>query len=263
MNDSAGPSDAEGTARRSLRIRQLLPARDGAADLLQLYDNSPSQYLRAGFVVSVDGRASIDGRSAPLSGPADKAVFAALRAVCDVVLVGAGTARSEDYGPVVSAPVLRQWRTQRGRSEVPPVAVVSRTLDLDPQARLFQAEARPLILTCSAADSGRRSALSAVATVLVVGDRDVDLPTAVAALLERGMGRVLCEGGPTLLRKAVEQDVVDELCLTMSPVLAGTGPSLLDGLSRTRDLQLMHLLEHDGALMARYRLGSMRELATK
>lgn len=245
-----------------MTLRQLLPVRDDAPDLLELYGDSTG-YLRAGFVTSLDGAVAVGGVSAPLSGTADRAVFRALRAVCDVVLVGAGTARAEDYAGVRVAPAAAPWRAARGLSPVPLVAVVSRTLRLDPARRVFAGVVRPLVVTCEAAPADRRAELSEVADVLVAGRDEVDLREARGLLADRGLTRVLCEGGPTLLQACLRSGVLDELCTTLAPLLVGGGAGLLPtALAGTVPLRLVHLLAgDDGSLAARWAIAEPAEPA--
>ena len=233
-------------------MRLLLPEQRQLNDLYDLYDTEIA-CLRGGFVLSTDGAAAVDGQSRPLQGPADKAVFAALRAVCDAVVVGAGTARSEDYGPVRPAAPARAWREAHGRNPAP-LVLVSRSLRLDPTARAFSGDVRPIVVTCAAATAPE--GLHEVADVVVAGDVEVDLPAAVAALHERGLTRLLCEGGPGLLTDLVRAGLVDELCLTLAPLLVGAAPTLLIGpLAAPVRLELVHRVDGgDGSLLARYRL---------
>ena len=237
--------------------RPLLPA-DGPAgrSLEDWYDGPASSYLRAGFVVSTDGAIAADGTSRPLSGPADMAAFQALRAVSDAVVVGAGTARAEDYGPVRLRETGRAWRAEHGRPGLPRLVVVSRRLDLDPAARCFAPDRSTVVVTCAAAPAADRERLAQVAEVVVAGDSAVDLGAAVTALHDRGLPRLLCEGGPTLLGDLLAAGLVDELCLTLAPVLVGGAPGLLPtALPAPLPLRLAHLLDAgDGALLARYQV---------
>ena len=230
-------------------MRQLLPSYDEQPDLLTLYGHE-QPYVRGGFVLSTDGAAVVDGGSRALSGPADRAVFRTLRAVCDVILVGAGTTRAEDYGTIRLPDAGGAWRAARGLPALPRLAVVSRRLDLDERV---VSGPRPLVVTCAAADT---AAVEGRADVVVAGQDDVDLPLALDLLAEQGLRRVLCEGGPTLLASLLEVDRVDELCLTHTPLLVGAAPGLLpEPLRPPRPLRLRHLLEEDGVLLARYAVG--------
>jgi len=205
--------------------------------------------VRAGFVLSTDGAVSAGGSSRPLQSPADLLSFSTLRAVSDAVLVGAGTARSEDYGPVRPRPAGRAWRAARGLPEAPPLVLVSRSLDLDPAARCFTGPT--VVVTCAAAPGRDR-----FPDVVVAGEEQVDLADAVRQLASRGLRRLLCEGGPTLLTALLRAGLVDELCLTLSPLLVGGAPGLLTGsLDAPLPLRLEHLVDAgDGVLLARYRV---------
>ena len=235
--------------------RPLLPA-DGPGDrsLEDWYDGPASSYLRAGFVVSADGAIASEGSSRPLSGAADMAAFQALRAVSDAVLVGAGTVRREDYGPVRLRETGRAWRREHGRRGLPRLVVVSRSLDLDPTARCFPPDRSTVVVTCAGAPEAARTGLAEVAEVVVAGQAEVDLPSAVAALRDRGLTRLLCEGGPTLLTDLLAARLVDELCLTLAPVVVGGAPGLVTrALPAPLPLRLAHLLDAgDSVLLARY-----------
>lgn len=230
-------------------MRQLLPTSVSDVDPATTYAEplrSPHfgrPWVLANMVASVDGRAAVAGRTAALSGTADRAVFKLLRAMADVVLVGAGTVRAERYGPVRDG-------------ERAPVAVISRSLDLDWDSPLFtEASRRSEVITCQAADPARLVAARRVADVIVVGDRQVDLGQALAGLGARGRRVVLCEGGPHLLGELVAADLIDELCFTLAPVLAGgVEPSLLVAppFDPPQALRLVSVVEDDGVLMLRY-----------
>lgn len=174
----------------------------------------PRPWLVVNMAATADGATAVDGRSGGIGGPADRVVFHALRSVADVVLVAAGTARAEDYGPPRSRP---------DGSPGARLAVVTRSGDLDPGAKLFSG-GDPIVVTCDACPADRRAALAAVAEVVVAGDADVDLGAALDGLAERGAAVVLGEGGPTLNGQLVAADLVDEWCLTVAPLLAG-GPA--------------------------------------
>jgi riboflavin biosynthesis pyrimidine reductase len=230
-------------------MRLLLPEPRPLAEdeLLDLYDPGPAPVLRAGFVLSTDGGIASHGTSRTLQTPADVAVFHALRGVADAVLVGAGTARREGYGAVRPRPGARAWRAARGLPAQPPLVLVTRSLDLDPGGRCF---AGPTVVVTCAAASGRGQ----FPDVIVAGDEEVDLAEALPQLADRGLTRLLCEGGPQLLTTLLQQHLVDELCLTHTPLLLGAAPTLL---TLPQDppvaLDLRHLVDGgDGVLLARY-----------
>jgi 5-amino-6-(5-phosphoribosylamino)uracil reductase len=245
-------------------VRRLLPDpgpnHDAGLDdggLVAAYVLPPGRSLRVNFITSLDGATTIDGRSGGLGTPGDLRIFRVLRALADVVLVGAGTANAEGYRAVETDSPVGWIRTSIGRPPTMPIAIVSRRASIDPTGGLVAGAPSPTILiTCAAADPDRRAALAAAGvTVLVCGDDDVDLPTAVDRLAELGHEHVLCEGGATLLRSALTAGVVDELDLSIAPALVGSGPRLLDDLpgSPVR-LDLRQLLEEDGVLFGRYRV---------
>lgn len=230
-----------------LLLPDVRPLDDG--DLLDLYAPGEGACLRAGFVVSADGGIASDGSSRPLQSTADTAAFATLRAVSDAVVVGAGTARVEDYGPVRPRTAGRQWRVRHGLTSTPPLVLVSRRLDLEPSARCFTGPT--VVVTCAAAPGRDR-----FPDVVVAGDDEVDLADALRQLADRGLTRLLCEGGPQLLTALLDDGLVDELCLTLAPLLLGAAPGLLTGpLDRPLTLALAHLVDGgDGVLLARYSL---------
>jgi riboflavin-specific deaminase-like protein len=177
-------------------------------------------WVLVNMVASLDGAIAVQGRSGALGGPADKAMFSALRGVADVVLVGAATVRAEGYGPARPSDATRAARRARGQAEVPPIAVVTRSLDLDPSTPLFtEPVRRTIVITCGSADPGRRASLAGVADVIVAGEDVVDLQAALRELAARGAGVITCEGGPSLNGQLVAADLIDEWALTVSPLL--------------------------------------------
>ena len=244
-------------------MRQLFPSREGSGvrpDLAGLYAYPDGQWLRANMVSSADGAASLDGASRGLSSDTDRQVFALLRALCDVVVVGAQTVRVEHYGP---ARPQERWRDLRtGRPPTPPIAVVTGRLDLDPDSPLITAApayARTIVITAASAPAARRDQLGRHAEIIIAGQDTVDLRTAVDALAERGHRRMLAEGGPHLLAQLVEAGLLDELCLTIGPLMAGPGADRIvagtgtgSGLSGSLPLRLAHVLEDQGFLLCRY-----------
>jgi riboflavin biosynthesis pyrimidine reductase len=224
--------------------------------LAAAYTYPRERWLRANFVSSADGAAHLDGLSGGLSSAADKRVFGILRVLTDVVLVGAGTARDEGYKPARRRDSLGSLRA--GRPAAPPIALVSRSLGLDLAAPLFTeaaADARTIVITCEASDAGLRAEAAKLADVIVAGDESVDLAAALTELAGRGLSRVLCEGGPHLLGDLKAAGLVDELCLSLSPVLAGPGASrIVAGQhSPARPLALKQVIaDDDGFLFCRY-----------
>lgn len=210
-------------------MRRLLPEPAGPADDLDEVYAWPDRCVRGLLVASVDGRTTVDGSSEPLSGRADRRVLSVLRGTCDVVLCGAATVRAEGWRPPRPSPQRRAWREGRGMPQVPAYAVVSRSGDV-PRG---DSEGAVLVVT---GDPGQ-----------VLDD-----------LAARGLTRVLCEGGPTLLADVAAAGRLDELCLTTSPQLAGPGAlGVLEGDPWPAALptRLVSLLEQDGFLFGRWAVG--------
>ena len=236
------------------------PATDlGDEDLVAGLTGTPGSHggLRVNFVESIDGAATVDGRSGGMSGPADKRRFELLRRVADAVIVGAGTVRIEGYGPLRVSDASVAWRTAHGMSAHPVFVIVSRSLGLDPASRIFtEARVRPVIVTTAAPGfAAERARFDPVSDVIAVGDEQVDLPAAIEALRARGLARLLCEGGPSLFGSLLAADLVDELCLTVAPQLnSGDAMRIAQGAGATpRDMQLVEVLSSGSELLLRYR----------
>lgn len=244
-------------------VQQLIPARADEAgteltdeQILSLYDPGPGPLVRFNFVCSADGAATTSGRSGGLGTAADQRLFALLRRPADVILVGAGTIRAEGYAGELIDDRARAWRGKRGMPAHPGIAVVSGSLDLDPESAFFAEAPVPVVVfTTAAADPGRRRALERVADVVTAGDADVEPLQVIARLAERGHLRVHSEGGPSLFAAFQRADALDSLCLSISPVLAGgAGMRIASGFaSDLRPVDLTLLLEDEGALFAEYR----------
>jgi riboflavin-specific deaminase-like protein len=244
----------------------LWPNPGGEVDPAVVYalDDRPEPagrpWVMLNMISTADGGAADPaGRSGGLGGPADKEVFVAIRSVADVIVAGAATVASEDYGPARLSPALRAARRSRGQAEVPRLAVITASLRIEPDRRLFREaspDTRPLVLTTAAANRDRRRALEAVADVIDVGDERVDWHQALAALHSRAGARVvLCEGGPRTNAQLVADDLVDELCLTLAPSLVGGAASrIVNGPAGGRlvPLALERALTADGYLFLRY-----------
>ncbi|QMU72071.1 pyrimidine reductase family protein [Streptacidiphilus sp. P02-A3a] len=257
-------------------MRRLLPSTPDVTDLTTLeglaaaYAYPPSTaahrgpdgvdrpgrpWLRGNMVSSVDGASRLDGLSDGLSSEADKRIFGVLRALADVVLVGAQTARSEGYRPARARAGFAAERAARGQGPAPVIAVISARLDLDLSLPLFAAPLVPtVIVTCAAAPAAALRAAEGAAEVLVAGEQRVDPAAAVAALAARGWTRQLTEGGPSLLGQFVTAGALDELCLSLAPLLvAGDSPRIAHTPQALAErLDLVALLEEKGFLFARY-----------
>lgn len=211
--------------------------------------------VRVNFVSSLDGAVTVDGRSGGLGGEDDRLIMGVLRAMADVVVVGAGTVRVEGYGGVRLARQNVEWRLENGLAATVPLAVVSASLDLDPGHPFFaEATERPLVVTSASAPAPRSAALAEVADVIVCGDEVVEPRAMIDALAGRGLTQMLCEGGPHLFGDLIEVDAVDELCLTLSPTLVGgsAGRIVRDAPEATRRMRLLHAIPSDDFVFLRY-----------
>jgi riboflavin biosynthesis pyrimidine reductase len=265
-------------------LRSLLPDVVQQVDLLEMYSRGIQvprgrPFVRVNMISSLDGAVAVAGRSGGLGGPADKQLFSALRSLCDVVLVGAGTVRTERYGPPELPGDVQKARQERGQKPVPPLAIVTQSCALDWRSGLFRGPGpRPIVVTPGNTDAVALGQAREVADVLTAGVGSVDLPSALRALRDHGMGHVLCEGGPRLNTSLAAAQLVDDLCVTLSPQLVGcVGGVLMGGwlgsggvwLARTDPsgqrtfrsqplanlvkLGLVHVLEENGYLFLRLR----------
>jgi riboflavin biosynthesis pyrimidine reductase len=234
------PAGGECSAREALAGWRDEPVRDGGRPRLAL-----------NMVASVDGRVTIGGRSAPLSGPADRELFHALRAEADAVMAGAGTVRLERYGPIVRDPEVRERRRAAGLREQPLAVIVSRSLDLAPELPLLADPESHVVIV----GPGTAKLHGARATVSQI--RCETLADGLAELQSLfDVGLVVCEGGPTLAAALAREHVVDELFVARAPQLVGgvPGPTLLadTGEPAPTQLELRQLLAAGDTLFARY-----------
>jgi riboflavin-specific deaminase-like protein len=266
---SPADPDPHPQADEPLRLRRLLPAGEpGTApeivEQLGLWERSGTPLRRPrvllNMVSTVDGRATLGGRSGPISDRADRELFHSLRAAVDAVLVGAGTVRMERYGRLIRDEPVRRLRLERGLAEEPLACIVSGRLALDAEIPLLaDPEARVVIVTSSEA-----SVPGAAARIEYLRARQegrLDLPAALAELRESfGVQTLLCEGGPHLGLELFAAGLVDELFLSVSPSLAGgeaaSGEALriLAGpeLDPPLELELIGVLECHSHLFLRY-----------
>jgi riboflavin biosynthesis pyrimidine reductase len=242
-------------------MRQLLPEPMDVPDVAALVaaESRPRPqgrpWVLLNMVASADGAIALEGRSGGLSSAGDKDLFFALRAIADVILVGAGTVRAEDYGPPKVRAEWKAGRTARGQSPAPRLVVLSGSLLLDPGARLFTEPSdaeRPIILTHAASDPAKRERLAEVADIVISGETMVDLGIALRTL---DAAVICCEGGPRLNGELIAAGLVDELRLSIAPLIAGgpTGGLLASmPLAEPQDLALASVLEDDDFLFLRY-----------
>jgi riboflavin biosynthesis pyrimidine reductase len=239
-------------------MRMILPEPGDELDdfeLAEAYAYPRERWLRTNMVMSADGAGSVNGLSGGLSAAGDKRVFGILRVLADVVLVGSGTAEAESYKPARPRPALASLRA--GRPATATIAVISGSLDLDLDSPLFTdapADARTIVITRGAARPELQAAAAKAADVIVAGQDKVDLAAALAALADRGLPRVNCEGGPHLLGQVAAAGLLDELTLTVSPTLAGPGAGrIVAGAPFAADrMTLTQVLAEDAYLFCRY-----------
>ena len=242
-------------------LRRLLPepgelTADELVAELRPWEHAAGQrpFVALNMVHTSDGRAAVDGRTAPMSSLADRQLFHALRTRFDAVMAGAGTIRVERYGRIVRDAARREQRAGAGLAPDPLAIVVSASLDLPADLPLLQdPDSRVVVVTASATvlDGVRAE----VEYLRFPGG--VDLRAALARLREEhGVRAILCEGGPRLNATIVADGLVDELFLTSVPLLVGAAGalSIVDDapLRAPAPLSLRWLLEHDGELFARY-----------
>ncbi len=224
----------------AVTFQRLFPAFEAGVDASTYLDGlarvlPPHRPLvRSNFVSTLDGNATFDGRSSPLSDEGDRALFQALRGGADAILAGTGTLAAEGYRPA-GKPVVTITRSGRLPTDIP----------------LFsQPDGRVIVFSAEAPD------LTGVEADVSV-EPLVDLPTALATLRSaHGIDVLLCEGGPGLLGELIRTHLVDELFLTVAARLAGgsAGPAMTSGdpAPELIAMQLGSVLEREGTLYLRY-----------
>jgi riboflavin biosynthesis pyrimidine reductase len=271
--DAADEQNPNPGGPKPLTLKRLLPAgapatadeivADFGLDGLAASGPPNRPYVMLNMVSTADGHATLDGRSGPISGSADRALFHALRTAVDAVMAGAATVRVERYGRIIPDATRRQSRVARGLHEEPLACIVSGRLTLDAEIPLLaDPAARVVILTPSSASLPAGAAAAEVDYIRVARDGQLDLPAALAELRARfDVRTLLCEGGPHLNAQLLGAGLVDELFLSLSPLLAGGDPAsggealrILAGPSFSPPvaLELRGVLEHDSGLFLRY-----------
>jgi riboflavin biosynthesis pyrimidine reductase len=210
----------------------------------------PFVYLN--MVTSVDGRATREGRSSELGSAADTLLLGELRALADAVLIGTGTVRAEGYARLVSHPERVARRGAAGLPPTPTAVLVSRSLNVPWGAGLFEAPDQPVLVYTNA--GGEPPGVAA--PVELVRRDDISLAAVLADLRARGHRALLCEGGPTLNRELLAAGLVDELFLTLAPLVTGEPDALRivvgDALPAPVELALEWSLKHGDELFLRY-----------
>ncbi len=214
-------------------------------------DSLTSPWVRTCFVSSIDGAATdASGLSGGFGGDDDSTIFHVWRSLADVIVVGAGTARAEGYGPVLPSEIHQDLRRELGLAPLPPIAIVSGRLDV-PERLIASGQ---ILITSAHSDPARRAELAATMDVIVAGSQAIDWPEALRQLAERGLLRIQCEGGPRLHGDLIGADVVDELCVNFAAVLAGgPAPRIAHGPNASAHaMRLADTIVGDGLLATRW-----------
>ena len=248
-----------------MRLRRLYPEPgevtvEAAVAGLRLGDLAPEgrPYVIDNMVATADGRAAIDGRAGPIGSEADRQIFLRLRTQADCVMVGAGTLRAERYGHLVRDPELRAAREAEGLEPEPIGCVLTRSMDLPWDTSLWTDPAsRVALYTCAPRNP---PPCRAEVTVHRMAAAELTVDRVLRSLrADHGVRSVLCEGGPKLNRELLEAGMLDELYLVLEPKLAGggDGPTIVTGplLEQPGRLELVTIMEADGSLFLRYRVG--------
>ena len=245
-------------------MRRLLPEPATDVDPVEAYasDSRPARpgrpWVLVNMIQSLDGGTAVNGLSGGLGGPADLAVFRAIRAVPDVILVGAATAREEKYKPPNLAADVAAQRQARGQSAAPRLAVMSRSANFAPDEAWLEPTsdgAKPFLIVPDDAPAHRLDALADRVEVITAGHASVDLRSTMGSLGRAGARVVLSEGGPSVNGQLVAADLVDEVCLSLSPALVAGGSERIahgDDPDLIHRFQLTRLLAADDLLFFRY-----------
>jgi 5-amino-6-(5-phosphoribosylamino)uracil reductase len=248
-----------------MEFRQLLPEPASVDVDVLLASLRPGErageerpHTAVNFVTSADGRATFGGRSGPLGDDGDRVMFHGLREQFDAVMSGTRTLRTERYGRILGKPERRQRRIEQGRPAEPLACIVTRSGNVPDDIPLFaEPEARVVVFSpTEIADEG----WAAQVEVICLDPGELTLTTVLRHLRsEHGIRSLLCEGGPTLFGALLQEDVADELFLTLAPQLTGggQGPTMTSGpeLPEPRAVRLRWLLERNHSLYLRYAIG--------
>ena len=247
-------------------MQALYPQQLGELDdeaIIERYRTEARPFVRFNFVSSLDGSAQYDGLSEGLGSPADARAFALMRRLASVILVGAGTVRAEGYaGPLVDEQ-SQQWRTAHGLPAHPVLAIISRGLNIEPDAEVLRQSPAPVLLFTTVpvtAELTRRYPQHVQLVQLTERGHWCNASQVVEELHGRGLGFIHAEGGPHVFGQFVAQDMVDSLCLSFTPLLvAGTGTRITRATEQAKvRLPLHSVLEEDGTLLTEYRRGPAR-----
>lgn len=235
-----------------------LPATLGEPDLVELYDSHmPAGGVRvqSNMVISVDGAvAGADGLSRSVSTPADMRVFSVVRSLADAVVVGAQTVRSERLTRMFPKPTHVDQRRARGQADVPAMVIVTSSGDL-PWDRINERGSSPVLVATNTSDPKVLAELRRHADEVLTGA--VNPQVVKDALVARGLRRLVCEGGPSVLAQWMDAGLIDEMCLTVSPKLLSTpgAPRLFgEGIATARDVEVLSLVTDGQSMMYRLKV---------
>jgi len=223
-------------------------------DITVAYAWPEGAWTRAMMLTTLDGAvAGTDGRSGSISSATDRLILSEVRRLCDAVLVGAGTIRAEHYKPMNARAEHQEARAAAGLQPAPVVVIVSHSLDLPWQEPLFHESAQPPIVLTGVHDSSSGTLKRAQAHADVQQIPDLEARTIIGALHARGLSRIVCEGGPTLMTQMAAADLIDEYDISLAPMLAGNGHGIVDGpLVGITRLHLAQVITDEGFVFTKY-----------
>lgn len=214
------------------------------------------RWVRAMMVTTLDGAtAGADGRSRSISSASDRAVFDAVRRMSDVVLIGAGTFRAERYRPMRARAADADARSALGLASAPVVAIVSPSLELPWEEDIFAESAiRPIVVTTTLAAPDRLKVAGAHADLVVLPGPQIELADLFARFADRGLARVVCEGGARLLATIASAGLLDEVDLSVAPLVTSGGQIVTGSASIVpQHFSLAQVITaEDGFLFTRY-----------
>ena len=246
-------------------MKQIFPE-EIEVDPVTVYNNDvrtpldSRPWILLNMVNSVDGFISFEGRAGGLSGPADKNIYQIIRGLADIILVGAGTVRAENYkAPKTPESNLAELRESRGQEKRPRIAVLSGELNLDPDMGLFAdrhpEDKPPLIYTKSESLKKNASQFKSSAEIVDFSEEELNVSRVVEDLLNKDAKIVVCEGGPNLNAHLLAAGVIDEFCLSVSPrAVGGEDPAVLlnQPVDSPTELSLDRILLEEEFLFCRY-----------
>lgn len=213
-------------------------------------------FVFVSMISTADGRAAREGRSATIGGDADLELLLELRAVADAVLIGTGTLRAEGYDRLVKREERRRRRVAAGLSPDPVAVILSRRFDVPWDAGLFRAPEQPVLVYTGLQTADAGEPPDVPARVEVVRLDVPGLTEMLADLRARGVRALLSEGGPTMHGALHAAGVVDELFLTIAPVITGDDdePNVVEGgrLPEAAELELVSVRSAGSEVFLRY-----------